>query len=62
MKIVDQTGSHRIVQSVQDNLIEILILSEGMIMVLRLPEAPFVAYQPVYPVGRVTFKAPHESR
>ena len=42
MKIIDQTSPHRIVQNVQDNLIEILILSKGMIVVLGLPEAPFL--------------------
>jgi len=41
MKIIDQTGPHRIVQSVKNNLIKILILSKSMIVVLRLPEAPF---------------------
>ena len=60
MEIVDQPGAHRIVQSAQDNLIEILILSEGMIVVLRLPEAPFFAYKLIDLVGCVTFKAPHK--
>ena len=42
MKIIDQTGPHRIVQSIENYLIKVLILSEGMIVVLRLPEAPLV--------------------
>jgi len=44
MKITNQIRSHRIVQSVKYNLIKVFILSEGMIVVLRLPEGAFCIF------------------
>ena len=61
MKIIDQAGPHRIVQSVKNNLIKVLILSKSMIMVLRLPDAPFFIFQLIDLISGITFKAPHES-
>ena len=44
MKTIDQTGPHRILQSVKYNFIKVLILPKGVVVVLRLPEGSFFTH------------------